>query len=104
MLCTTHTTFSEYVQSSALTCQPLGLVPAPLSQIFGPKEDEALDIERARAALDAVVKDVNAYEAAAGRPAKSADEVAMGFVAVANEAMCRPIRALTQMKARMLQV
>ena len=26
------------------------------------------------------------------------DEVAAGFVAVANEAMCRPIRALTQMR------
>lgn len=29
---------------------------------------------------------------------KSVDEIAMGFVMVANEAMCRPIRALTQMK------
>lgn len=28
----------------------------------------------------------------------SIEEVAMGFVRVANEAMCRPIRALTQAK------
>lgn len=27
---------------------------------------------------------------------KSLDEIAMGFIDVANEAMCRPIRALTQ--------
>jgi len=26
------------------------------------------------------------------------EEVAMGFVQVANEAMCRPIRALTQVE------
>lgn len=26
------------------------------------------------------------------------EEVAMGFVRVANESMCRPIRALTQVK------
>lgn len=28
--------------------------------------------------------------------AMSVDEVAMGFIKVANETMCRPIRALTQ--------
>lgn len=33
-----------------------------------------------------------------GQPHKSVDEVAMGFVRVANETMCRPIRALTQMR------
>lgn len=26
------------------------------------------------------------------------EEVAMGFIRVANESMCRPIRALTQVK------
>lgn len=28
----------------------------------------------------------------------SVDEVAMGFINVANETMCRPIRALTQVR------
>ena len=36
----------------------------------------------------------------------SVEEVAMGFIRVANEAMCRPIRALTQvfclLKTRLL--
>lgn len=31
--------------------------------------------------------------------AMSIDEVAMGFIKVANEAMCRPIRALTQVQS-----
>lgn len=30
------------------------------------------------------------------KPAMTVEEVAMGFIQVANEAMCRPIRALTQ--------
>lgn len=30
--------------------------------------------------------------------AMSIDEVAMGFIRVANETMCRPIRALTQVQ------
>ena len=33
-----------------------------------------------------------------GMDGKSLDAVAMGFIDVANEAMCRPIRALTQAK------
>lgn len=52
-----------------------------------------------RAAMEAVTAEVNSHAAAAGQPPKSVDEVAMGFVRVANETMCRPIRALTQMKA-----
>ena len=31
-------------------------------------------------------------------PEMSAEEIAMGFIRVANEAMCRPIRNLTQGK------
>ena len=33
---------------------------------------------------------------AAGKQEMSTEEVAMGFIQVANETMCRPIRALTQ--------
>jgi hypothetical protein len=32
------------------------------------------------------------------KPAMTVEEVAMGFIRVANEAMCRPIRALTQVQ------
>ena len=44
---------------------------------------------------------VNSHGEAAGQPPKSPDEVAMGFIKVANETMCRPIRALTQMRVRL---
>jgi len=76
------------------------VLPDFFPKIFGPGENEPLDIDAARAAMDVVAKEVNAYSAAAqpSQPAKSVDEVAIGFIRVANETMCRPIRALTQMK------
>jgi 5-oxoprolinase (ATP-hydrolysing) len=67
------------------------VVPEHFPCIFGPNEDEPLDVEGARAAFDELTK----LPEAAGR---SAEELAYGFLQVANEAMCRPIRNLTQMK------
>ena len=39
---------------------------------------------------------VNAFTASQGEDKMTEQEVAMGFIRVANETMCRPIRALTQ--------
>jgi N-methylhydantoinase A/oxoprolinase/acetone carboxylase beta subunit len=55
-------------------------------------QDEALDAAGTAAAFQALTAEVNAAEAGSGKPPKSTDEVAMGFIRVANEAMCRPIR------------
>jgi 5-oxoprolinase (ATP-hydrolysing) len=55
-------------------------------------QDEPLDAAGTAAAFAELTAAINAAEAGAGKPAKSVDEVAMGFVRVANEAMCRPIR------------
>jgi len=41
------------------------------------------------------INEFNRSQSASARP-MTVEEVAMGFVQVANEAMCRPIRALTQ--------
>lgn len=67
------------------------VVPEHFPNIFGPNEDEPLDVDGARAAFEELTK----LPEAAGR---SAEELAYGFLQVANEAMCRPIRNLTQMK------
>ena len=64
-------------------------------KIFGPREDEPLDESASSAAFEALAGEIAAHTGGA-RP--SSDEVAAGFIAVANEAMCRPIRALTQMR------
>eukprot|EP00980_Cylindrotheca_fusiformis_P021998 scaffold8869_cov136-Cylindrotheca_fusiformis.AAC.4 len=67
------------------------VLPSQFPHIFGPKEDEPLDVEGARKAFEALGK----LPEAGGR---SPEELAFGFLQVANEAMCRPIRNLTQMK------
>ncbi|KAL1725932.1 Hydantoinase/oxoprolinase-domain-containing protein [Schizophyllum commune] len=70
------------------------LVPAHFPKIFGPNEDEGPDEAAARAALEKVKEEINA-DPSTERP-YSLDEVAYGFIKVANETMCRPIRALTE--------
>ena len=67
------------------------VLPEHFPSIFGPQENQPLDVDGARAAF----AELTQREEAAGR---SAEELAYGFLQVANEAMCRPIRNLTQMK------
>ncbi|KAG7369030.1 hydantoinase B/oxoprolinase-domain containing protein [Nitzschia inconspicua] len=67
------------------------VLPEQFPKIFGPNEDQPLDVDGARHAFEELGK----LPEAAGR---NADELAWGFLQVANEAMCRPIRNLTQMK------
>ena len=75
------------------------IVPAFFPRIFGKDEDQPLDGEATGAAFLAMADAVNAHQRALGDThAMSVDEVAAGFVRVANEAMCRPIRALTNMR------
>uniref|UniRef100_A0A452V663 5-oxoprolinase, ATP-hydrolysing n=1 Tax=Ursus maritimus TaxID=29073 RepID=A0A452V663_URSMA len=76
------------------------LLPASFPCIFGPGEDQPLSPEASRKDLEAVATEVNSFLTNGPCPASplSLEEVAMGFVRVANEAMCRPIRALTQVR------
>lgn len=78
------------------------ILPSKFPHIFGPKENEPLDADATAAAFEKMRQQVRAFQASdkdAAAPARSAgltiDEVAYGFIQVANEAMCRPIRALT---------
>ncbi|PAA71548.1 hypothetical protein BOX15_Mlig031794g1 [Macrostomum lignano] len=75
------------------------LLPDQFPKIFGPTADQALDAEGARQAMSALTDEINAFlSAETGQAAMSVEEAALGFVRVANESMCRPIRALTQAK------
>ena len=79
----------------------LGLVnPDYFPAIFGPGEDQPLDLAAARTAFEALTLKVNAHRLTQdfSAPPMSLEEVALGFIHVANEAMCRPIRQLTEMK------
>ncbi|KAL1607859.1 hypothetical protein SLS60_002797 [Paraconiothyrium brasiliense] len=74
------------------------LVPETFPKIFGPNENEPLDEVIVRQKFEALTKDINVET---GRNL-SPEEVACGFLDVANEAMCRPIRALTEAKGHLL--
>ena len=62
--------------------------------IFGETEDQPLDFEASKKSFEALTVAINAQSGKAMTP----QEVALGFLRVANEAMCRPIRELTQAK------
>jgi 5-oxoprolinase (ATP-hydrolysing) len=78
--------------------------------IFGIHENERLDLEGAYNAFTKLTEEVNDYFAQQSQSSSSSslssitpkvytvDEVAHGFIRVANEAMARPIRNLTTMK------
>eukprot|EP00050_Salpingoeca_kvevrii_P016203 m.53371 g.53371 ORF g.53371 m.53371 type:complete len:1267 (+) comp6761_c0_seq2:127-3927(+) len=74
--------------------------PAHFPHIFGKNEDQPLDLAGTTAAFEALTAEINQFKAehSPNDPAMSPQEVALGFLRVANEAMCRPIRALTQAK------
>ncbi|XP_024944987.1 5-oxoprolinase isoform X2 [Cephus cinctus] len=78
------------------------LLPEYFPKIFGPNENEPLDKPRTIEAFDMLTKQINHFLCTEGGKSShekmSVEEVAMGFIRVANETMCRPIRALTQAK------
>lgn len=70
------------------------LLPDYFPKIFGPNEDEPLDrkiVEEKFKQLADVINQSTGEQ-------KSLDEIVYGFIKVANETMCRPIRALTEAK------
>ncbi|XP_041823579.1 5-oxoprolinase [Melanotaenia boesemani] len=93
------------------------LLPSFFPKIFGPGENESLSSEETMKHFRHLTEEINLFlssnqsqmgENGASNPQSSmltssqskmtVEDVAMGFVRVANEAMCRPIRALTQAK------
>lgn len=72
------------------------LLPRYFPKIFGPNENEELDVQATKRNFEALRKEINIYLKEKENKELSLEEVAMGFIRVANEAMCRPIRALTQ--------
>lgn len=70
------------------------LIPEFFPKIFGPNEDESLDEHITRANFEKLTSEIN--EELGSR--LTLDEVAYGFIKVANETMARPIRQLTEAK------
>ncbi|OIW26936.1 hydantoinase B/oxoprolinase [Coniochaeta ligniaria NRRL 30616] len=72
------------------------LLPEYFPKVFGPKENEPLNREVTEAKFLALTEEINLERQAAGFSPFTAEEVAMGFLKVADEGMARPIRALTE--------
>uniref|UniRef100_A0A8C4R937 5-oxoprolinase, ATP-hydrolysing n=1 Tax=Eptatretus burgeri TaxID=7764 RepID=A0A8C4R937_EPTBU len=76
------------------------LLPNYFPKIFGKSEDEPLGKKEVIEAFETMAQRVNQYPESRkpGSNPLTVEDVAMGFIQVANEAMCRPIRALTQVR------
>ncbi len=88
-------------EGGLLTTTDANLVLGRLSldhfpNIFGKTEDQPLDLDASKAALQSLADEINqSMKGKGGKGEMTLDEVAHGFVAVANETMARPIRSLT---------
>lgn len=88
------------------------LLPSFFPKIFGPGENEPLSLDETMKHFHQLTQEINLFlsskqsqtstpgttQSNSNASEMSVEEVAMGFIRVANEAMCRPIRALTQAK------
>ncbi|KAH7149455.1 Hydantoinase B/oxoprolinase-domain-containing protein [Dactylonectria estremocensis] len=70
------------------------VLPEFFPKIFGKNEDEGLNVEASRKVLQDLTDQVNRET----EKDLTADEVAYGFLTVANETMTRPIRSITEAK------
>lgn len=70
------------------------LLPDFFPKIFGKNEDEGLDPEASKKLFEELTQEINSKT----DKHMSADEVAYGFIKIANETMTRPIRSLTEAK------
>ncbi len=74
------------------------LHPDYFPQIFGPNENQFLDRQAAEEELNRLTKTINEDAKIHGRKKMTTQEVAMGFIDVANEVMVRPIREISIMR------
>lgn len=77
------------------------LLPEFFPKIFGKNEDEGLDEEASQKLFKELTEQINqevsgGNSASGKREEMSMDEVAYGFIKIANETMTRPIRSLTE--------
>eukprot|EP00111_Clytia_hemisphaerica_P019120 TCONS_00056456-protein len=69
------------------------ILPEFFPHIFGSTQDQPLDKDGSYAAFQNLAKEIHNFDVT---HSKSIEEIAMGFIDIANEAMCKPIRVLTE--------
>ncbi|KAJ5351202.1 hypothetical protein N7452_000176 [Penicillium brevicompactum] len=68
------------------------IIPDFFPAIFGPNQDLPLDYNASYEKIQKLAAEINQDQGTH----MSVEEVAQGFITIANEAMCRPIRAITE--------
>ncbi|MCJ1248825.1 hypothetical protein MMC30_006045 [Trapelia coarctata] len=74
------------------------LLPDFFPKIFGKNEDQGLDASASEKLFYELTEQINNEVASNGEKKMTPDEVAYGFIKIANETMTRPIRSLTEAK------
>ena len=74
------------------------LIPRYFPHIFGITQDQPLDYNASLQAFKVLQISINEFLTNNNKPTMTIEQIALGFIDVANESMCRPIRALTQGK------
>ena len=74
------------------------LNPEYFPKIFGPGQDQTLDSDAAAEAFDRLTDKINEWSQSREQAEKTREEVALGFLKVANEVMIRPIREISVMR------
>lgn len=69
------------------------ILPEFFPNIFGPNQNEPLDRAGSYKAFKKLSTEIHAFDLTHN---KSVEAIAMGFIDIANEAMCKPIRVLTE--------
>jgi 5-oxoprolinase (ATP-hydrolysing) len=72
------------------------LLPEYFPHIFGPNEDQPLDLEATTKLFTELTLKINEERREKGQSEYAPEEIALGFLKVADESMARPIRNLTQ--------
>jgi len=72
--------------------------PDHFPKIFGPTEDQPLDLEAARSAMETLTGRINDHYQQTGHAPMTVEQAALGFIRVANETMVRPIREISVMR------
>ena len=72
--------------------------PKYFPHIFGTSEDQSLDIGGTHAAMQNMAERINVHNRSKGLSELSTEQVALGFIQVANETMVRAIREISVMR------
>ena len=71
------------------------IIPGHFPEIFGPEENQPLDTGETRKAFEKITDEINRDYGSRGLKGLSPEEVASGFLAVANEIMIKPVKEVS---------